>query len=60
MLPILAKAEYAAVVFARVTQGTAEMTKNSILTDKEIADGLILSCQAHPTSETIYVDFDDV
>ena len=44
----------------RVTSGTAEMTKNSILTDKEIADGLILSCQAHPTSETIYVDYDDV
>jgi ring-1,2-phenylacetyl-CoA epoxidase subunit PaaE len=45
---------------ARVTSGTAEMTKNSILTDKEIADGLILTCQAHPTSETIYVDYDDV
>jgi ring-1,2-phenylacetyl-CoA epoxidase subunit PaaE len=44
----------------RVTSGTAEMTKNSILTDKEIAAGLILSCQAHPTSETIYVDYDDV
>jgi len=44
----------------RVTSGTAEMTKNSILTDKEIAEGLILSCQAHPTSETIYVDYDDV
>lgn len=45
---------------ARVTSGTAEMTKNSILTDKEIASGLILTCQAHPTSESIYVDFDDV
>jgi ring-1,2-phenylacetyl-CoA epoxidase subunit PaaE len=44
----------------RVTSGTAEMKKNSILTDKEIAEGLILSCQAHPTSETIYVDYDDV
>lgn len=44
----------------RVTEGSAEMKKNSILTDKEIADGLILSCQAHPTSDTIYVDFDDV
>lgn len=44
----------------RVTQGTAEMKKNSILTDKEIADGLILSCQAHPTSAEIVVDFDDV
>jgi ring-1,2-phenylacetyl-CoA epoxidase subunit PaaE len=45
---------------ARVTSGTAEMSKNSILTDKEIADGLILTCQAHPTSESIYVDYDDV
>lgn len=45
---------------ARITTGTAEMTKNSILTDKEIASGLVLTCQAHPTSETIYVDFDDV
>jgi ring-1,2-phenylacetyl-CoA epoxidase subunit PaaE len=45
---------------ARITSGTAEMTKNSILTDKEIADGLILTCQAHPTSTTLYVDYDDV
>ena len=45
---------------ARVTSGTAEMTKNSILTDKEIASGLVLTCQAHPTSESIYVDYDDV
>jgi ring-1,2-phenylacetyl-CoA epoxidase subunit PaaE len=35
------------------------MAKNSILTDGEIASGLVL-CQAHPTSETIYVDYDDV
>ena len=45
---------------ARITSGTAEMKKNSILTDKEIAEGLVLTCQAHPTSETIYVDYDDV
>lgn len=44
----------------RVTEGNAKMKKNSILTDKEIAEGLILSCQAHPTSDTIYVDYDDV
>ena len=45
---------------ARITSGTAEMTKNSILSDKEIADGLILTCQAHPTSASVYVDYDDV
>ena len=45
---------------ARVTSGTAEMSKNAILTDKEIASGLILTCQAHPTSKEIVVDYDDV
>ena len=45
---------------ARITSGTAEMKKNSILTDGEIAEGLILTCQAHPTSAEIYVDYDDV
>ena len=45
---------------ARVTKGTAEMKKNSILTDKEIAEGLVLTCQAHPTSSEIKIDFDDV
>jgi ring-1,2-phenylacetyl-CoA epoxidase subunit PaaE len=45
---------------ARVTTGTAEMTKNSILSDDEIAEGLILTCQAHPTSADIVVNYDDV
>jgi ring-1,2-phenylacetyl-CoA epoxidase subunit PaaE len=45
---------------ARITSGTAEMKKNSILTDSEVAEGLVLTCQAHPTSDTIVVDYDDV
>ena len=45
---------------ARITNGTAEMRKNSILTDGEIAEGLILTCQAHPSSAELYVDYDDV
>lgn len=45
---------------ARVKSGTAEMKKNSILTDGEIAEGLVLTCQAYPTSAEIFVDYDDV
>lgn len=45
---------------ARITEGSAEMKKNTILTDGEIAQGLILTCQAHPTSAEVYVDYDDV
>ncbi len=45
---------------ARVTEGKAEMVKNQILTDGEIAEGLILTCQAHPLTDTLKVDYDDV
>ncbi|TVZ52696.1 ferredoxin--NADP reductase [Dokdonia sp. Hel_I_53] len=45
---------------ARVIEGTAEMEKNQILTDAEVAEGLILTCQAHPTSAKVVVDYDDV
>ncbi len=45
---------------ARITEGDAKMRQNNILTDNEVAEGLILTCQAHPTSATIVVDYDDV
>ncbi len=45
---------------AKVTTGEAKMVKNQILTDSEVAEGLILTCQAHATTATITVDFDDV
>lgn len=45
---------------ARVTDGKAVMRQNNILSDAEVAEGLILTCQAHPTTATLVVDFDDV
>ena len=45
---------------ARVTDGKVEMRKNQILTDSEVADGLILTCQAHATTPTVTIDYDDV
>jgi len=45
---------------ARLTEGKATMRQNNILTDSEVAEGLILTCQAHPSSDTLVVDYDDV
>ncbi|EDP69563.1 phenylacetic acid degradation protein E,flavodoxin reductase [Flavobacteriales bacterium ALC-1] len=45
---------------AKLTEGEATMRQNNILTDDEVAEGLVLTCQAHPTSNTIVVDYDDV
>ena len=45
---------------ARIKSGTAEMQGNQILTESEIKEGLILTCQAYPTSDNLIVDYDDV
>jgi ring-1,2-phenylacetyl-CoA epoxidase subunit PaaE len=45
---------------ARIKEGKATMRQNNILTENEVAEGLVLTCQAHPTTPTIVVDYDDV
>ena len=45
---------------ARIKEGEATMRQNNILTENEVAEGLILTCQAHPTTPTLVVDYDDV
>lgn len=45
---------------ALVTEGEVEMVNNQILTDGEIEDGLVLTCQSHPTTDKLTVDYDDV
>ena len=44
---------------AKIIEGSAMMIKNSALSDEEVADGYILTCQAHPTSEKLVISFDD-
>ena len=45
---------------ARVTEGSVVMEQNQILTDSEVEEGLILTCQSHPTTKTLKIDYDDV
>jgi ring-1,2-phenylacetyl-CoA epoxidase subunit PaaE len=43
---------------AKVLKGSAAMRMNHTLTDSEIADGYILTCQAYATSAELIVSFD--
>ncbi len=45
---------------AKITSGSATMIQNNILTDSEVEEGLVLTCQAIPETKEITVDFDDV
>ncbi len=43
---------------AKVTEGKAIMDMNYALTDREVAEGYVLTCQAHPQSGKVVVDYD--
>jgi ring-1,2-phenylacetyl-CoA epoxidase subunit PaaE len=43
---------------ARVTEGKVEMDANYALEPDELARGYILTCQAHPVTDRVVVDFD--
>ena len=43
---------------AKVIEGSASMSMNYALDDSEVEEGYILTCQAHPTSENLVVDYD--
>lgn len=45
---------------AKVKEGGAIMRQNNILTDGEIEEGYILTCQAQPTTSKIVIDYDDI
>ena len=43
---------------AKIIEGSASMNINYALTDEEVANGYILTCQAHPTSDVLKIDYD--
>jgi len=43
---------------AKLVTGSAIMDEREALSDDEIADGYILTCQAHPTSDGCFADYD--
>ncbi len=43
---------------AKLLEGTVKMDANYALTDKEVSNGFILCCQAHPTSENVKLTWD--
>lgn len=44
---------------AKVLKGEVRMDMNYALTDEEVEEGYVLTCQSHPTSEEAVVSYDD-
>ena len=45
---------------AKLLEGEVDMDLNHALSEAELAEGYILTCQAHPLSARVTVDYDAV
>ena len=59
-VPFSCQGGVCASCIAKITNGSANMIQNNILTDSEVEEGLVLTCQAIPSSKKITVNYDDV
>ena len=57
-LPFACKGGVCSTCKCEVVEGSVEMKVNYALDEKEVAQNLVLSCQAVPTTEKIVVNFD--
>lgn len=57
-LPFSCKGGMCASCKARLIDGTVTMDRNYALTDADLDAGFVLTCQSHPTSDHLVVDYD--
>lgn len=57
-LPYSCKGGVCSTCRAKVLEGAVEMDCNYGLEDDEVAQGYVLTCQSHPRSEKVVVDYD--
>lgn len=58
-LPYACKGGVCATCRARIEEGTVEMDVNYSLEPDDLERGFVLTCQAHPTSDHVVVNFDE-
>lgn len=59
-VPFSCKGAVCCTCRAKILEGKAKMDANFALTDNEVAEGFILTCQAHPITERLVVDYDAI
>jgi ring-1,2-phenylacetyl-CoA epoxidase subunit PaaE len=57
-LPYACKGGVCSTCRAKVISGEVRMDTNYALEDDDVADGFVLTCQSHPLTDDVVVDYD--
>ena len=59
-VPFSCKGAVCCTCKAKVMEGRVIMDNNFSLSDEEVAEGYVLSCQSHPASSNVIIDYDEM
>jgi len=57
-LPFACRGGVCGTCRARLLEGTVQMDANYALEPDEVARGVVLTCQSHPVTDRVVVDYD--
>ena len=58
-IPFSCQSGVCCTCMARIKEGSIAMESNMALDEEEVAEGLVLLCQSHPTSDKVVIEFED-
>lgn len=56
--PFSCRSAICSTCMAHLVEGEVTMDMNHVLTDEEVADGFIVTCQSHPKTDSVKISYD--
>ena len=56
--PFSCRSAICSTCMAKLEEGEVEMEMNHVLTDEELEEGFIVTCQSHPKTDKVKISYD--
>ena len=56
--PYSCRSAICSTCMAKLVEGKVEMEMNHVLTDEELEEGFIVTCQSHPATDVVKISYD--
>jgi ring-1,2-phenylacetyl-CoA epoxidase subunit PaaE len=56
--PFSCRSAICSTCMGQLIEGEVKMDMNHVLTDEEVEEGFVVTCQSHPTTEKVKISYD--